>query len=50
MRSSRWGPEWKKGASDECKIEELKGGKGRAKEVKRAGLVFYVEATEGELT
>ena len=46
--NGRWGLEWKKGAGDESKLEELKGGTVRKREVERADLVFYVGAT-GEL-
>jgi hypothetical protein len=35
-RSGRWGREGKTGGGDECKIEELKGGRKRRKEVQRA--------------
>lgn len=40
----------KKGGGDECKIEELWGEKRRRAGDEGAGRVFYVEATEGEMT
>lgn len=48
--NGRWGREGKKGGGDECKIEEFQGGEEGEERLKERGLVFYVEATLGEVT
>lgn len=49
-RNGQWGREGKKGGGDECKTEEFQGGEEGEERPKERGLVFYVEATSGEVT